>query len=203
MEPTGGSDAGRSAPSVGAATGRGDGAGVAERGAGGRRAQRGGRARGRRQTRSGCRRRVRERPHAEDGCRRPAREDMPAEESPAAPCDSPARGGPWHARPGGTPAADATATRYDVTPARGAVGQNGRPSRHETGAPRNRGAPTLLVLLISRQSVPMTSGPSRPSRRRRPRSRRRLLCRPGRLRHRARGGCRRRPRGSTARSRGT
>lgn len=39
---------------------------------------------------------------------------MPAEESPAAPCDSPARGGPWHARPGGTPEADAVAAPDDV-----------------------------------------------------------------------------------------
>lgn len=52
---------------------------------------------------------ARERPRAEAGCRRPAREAMPAEESPAAPCDSQVRGGPWHARPGGTPVADAAA----------------------------------------------------------------------------------------------
>jgi hypothetical protein len=162
----GGSDAGRSALCVGAATGRGRRSGLAERGAGGRRPEHAGRARRRMQTgvawwpsgvaggrreaaavgalasatnaEPGCRRLACECPHAEDGCRRPAREAKPAEESPAVPCDSHARGGPWHARPGGTPAADATAARCLVSyGAWGGVARQ-RPSRQKTATAKSR-----------------------------------------------------------------
>lgn len=205
VEPMGGSDAGRSAQNVGAATGRGRRSGLAERGAGGRRPEHAGRARRRRQTgvalwpsgaavgrreaaaegtlasansaKPGCRRPARERPHAEDGCRRPAREVMPAEESPAAPWDSHARGGPRHARPGGTSAADATAVRRDVSLGAWGGGASQRPSRQKSGR-RTVATATLFSSLSGLSSfspcspadLATTPGPSRLSRRGHPRT---------------------------------